>query len=147
MSGGGAPRALSSDVPIKGIDFEEGDVMQRMAGKTLAAATAFVALANPALADEKTKQDAFATASVIDAGGLDELRGREGGQHVLVATDQELTASVIGGSITAHEVTTGNVTLGERALDGFGGIGVFNVVTGNNNSVQAAIGVTFNLLE
>jgi hypothetical protein len=75
------------------------------------------------------------------------VRGREGGQNIIVATDQELTASVIGGSITADQVTTGGVTFGEHALDGFGGIGVFNVVTGNNNSVQAAIGVTFNLLE
>src|SRR5262245_13755436 len=95
-----------------------------MAGRTLTIATAAMALANSALADEQIKRDAFAAVSVVDTGGLDELRGREGGQHVTVATDQELTASVIGGSITAHEVTTGSVTLGERALDGFGGIGV-----------------------
>ncbi|MGF1629290.1 MAG: hypothetical protein ACFCUT_07450 [Kiloniellaceae bacterium] len=123
--------------------------MQAMAGRTLTIATALVALtmANSALADEQTELDAFAAVSVIDAAGLDGLRGREGGLNVTVATDQELTSTVIGGSITAHQVTTGGVTFGERALDGFGGIGVFNVVTGNNNSVQAAIGVTFNLLE
>jgi hypothetical protein len=118
-----------------------------MAGRTLVIATVVGALANSALAEEQIKRDAFAAVSVIGAADLDGLRGREGGQQITVATDQELTASVIGGSITAHEVTTGSVTLGERALDGFGGIGVFNVVTGNNNSVQAAIGVTFNLLE
>jgi hypothetical protein len=105
------------------------------------------AFTGPALAEEPATRDAFAAVSVIDAADLDGLRGREGGQHVIVATDQELTASVIGGSITAHEVTTGGVSFGEGALDGFGGIGVFNVVTGNNNSVQAAVGVTFNLLE
>ena len=123
--------------------------MQEMAGRILTIATALVALAmtDSALADELAKRDAFSALSVIDAADLDGLRGREGGQNIIVATDQELTASVIGGSITAHEVTTGGVTFGERALDGFGGIGVFNVVTGNNNSVQAAIGVTFNLLE
>ena len=123
--------------------------MQEMAGRILTIATALVALAvaSSALADEQTKRDAFAAVSVIEAADLDGVRGREGGQNIIVATDQELTASVIGGSITAHEVTTGGVTFGERALDGFGGIGVFNVVTGNNNSVQAAIGVTFNLLE
>src|SRR3546814_4874902 len=97
---------------------------------------AALAVAGPALADEQAKRDAFAAVGIIDAADLDELRGREGGQNVIVATDQELTASVVGGSITAHEVTTGGVTFGERALDGFGGIGVFNVVTGNNNSVQ-----------
>jgi hypothetical protein len=123
--------------------------MQGMARRTLTIATAAVALvvASSALADEQAKRDAFAAVSVIDAADLDGVRGREGGQNVIVATDQELTASVIGGSITANEVTTGGVTFGEGALDGFGGIGVFNVVTGNNNSVQAAIGVTFNLLE
>ena len=123
--------------------------MQGMAEKTLTIVTAVVALAvtGSAVADEQTKPDAFAAVSVIEASDLDGVRGREGGQNIIVATDQELTASVVGGSITAHEVTTGGVTFGESALDGFGGIGVFNVVTGNNNSVQAAIGVTFNLLE
>src|SRR3546814_5702096 len=106
------------------------------------AMTALAALAGSALADEQAKRDAFAAVGIIDAADLDELRGREGGQNVTVATDQDLTATVIGGSITAHEVTTGGVTFGERALHGFGRIGVFNVVTGNNNSVQAAIGVT-----
>src|SRR3546814_12453075 len=96
------------------------------------AMTALAALAGSALADEQAKRDAFAAVGIIDAADLDELRGREGGQNVTVATDQELTATVIGGSITAHEVTTGGVTFGERALDGFGGIGVFNVVTGKN---------------
>ncbi|WP_340120186.1 hypothetical protein [Pelagibius sp. 7325] len=127
--------------------------MQAMAGRILTIATAFMALAavtsatDSALAEEQTAQGAFAAVSIMGAADLDALRGREGGQTVIVATDQELTASVIGGSITADNVTTGGVSFGERALDGFGGIGVFNVVTGNNNSVQAAIGVTFNLLE
>lgn len=121
-------------------------VMRATAGRILVSATALVALtaSGSALADDS---DIFAAASVIDAVDLDGLRGREGGQAITVATDQELTATVIGGSITAHEMTTGSVAFGEGALDGFGGIGVFNVVTGNNNSVQAAIGVTFNLLD
>jgi hypothetical protein len=123
--------------------------MQAMAGRTLTVATTLMALAatNSALADGQTERGLFAAVSVIDAADLDGLRGREGSQNITVATDQELTATVIGGSITAHQVTTGGVTFGEHALNGFGGIGVFNVVTGNNNSVQAAIGVTFNLLE
>jgi hypothetical protein len=114
---------------------------------TIAVALAALAVAQPALADEQVEHDAFAAVSVMDPTDLDEVRGREGSQTVTVATDQELTATVIGGSITADTVTTGGVSFGEAALDGFGGIGVFNVVTGNNNSVQAAIGVTFNLLE
>src|SRR3546814_5023770 len=112
--------------------------MQVMAGRTVIGAAATIAMAlvalaviNVALADELVQRDVFAAESVIDAADLDGLRGREGGQSITVATDQELTASVIGGAITAHEVTTGGVTFGEGALDGFGGIGVFNVVTGN----------------
>src|SRR3546814_8367027 len=153
MPDGGA-QAASSGLPMQTLRLREGRVMQGLAGRTLTISAALamtglaaLAVAGPALADEQTKRDAFAAVGSIDAADLDELRGREGGQNVTVATDQELTATVIGGSITAHEVTTGGVTFGERALDGFGGIGVFNVVTGNNNSVQAAIGVTFNLLE
>src|SRR3546814_3413448 len=90
--------------------------MQGLAGRTLGLATALAALAvaGSALADEQTKRDAFAAVGIIDAADLDELRGREGGQNVTVATDQELTATVIGGSITAHEVTTGGVTFGDR---------------------------------
>lgn len=123
--------------------------MQGMARTSLTIATALAALVvtGSALADDADKQDVFAAIGVADAADLDGLRGREGGKSVTVATDQDLTATVTGGAITAHEVTTGSVAFGEHALDGFGGIGVFNVVTGNNNSVQAAIGVTFNLLE
>jgi len=123
--------------------------MQGMATRILTITTVLAALAaaGAALADELTEQDAFAAVNVIDPVDLDGVRGREGSQTITVATDQELTATVIGGSITADSVTTGGVSFGEGALDGFGGIGVFNVVTGNNNSVQAAIGVTFNLLE
>jgi hypothetical protein len=78
---------------------------------------------------------------------MGELRGREGGLSVTVATDQELTASVVGGAITADNFTTGGVTFGENAFDNFGGVGLVNVVTGNNNAIEAAIGVTFNLLD
>lgn len=113
----------------------------------IAAALVASAVTSAALAEEQPKQDVFAAVSVIDVADLEGLRGREGGQNVTVATDQELSASVVGGSITAHEINTGSIAFGEHAIDGFGGIGVFNVVTGNNNSVQAAIGVTFNLLE
>lgn len=123
--------------------------MQGMAQRILmiAAALTAVTATSSALAEEPQKEDAFAAVGVMDPVDLDGVRGREGSQTITVATEQDLTATVVGGSITADTVTTGNVSFGEGALDGFGGIGVFNVVTGNNNSVQAAIGVTFNLLD
>src|SRR3546814_11197376 len=78
--------------------------MQVMAGRTVIVAAATIAMAlvalaviNVALADELVQRDVFAAESVIDAADLDGLRGREGGQSITVATDQELTASVIGG--------------------------------------------------
>src|SRR3546814_8649159 len=110
MPDGGAPQASSSGLPMKTLRLREGRVMQGMAGRTLTivtalAATTLVALAvtTSALADEQTKRDAFAAVGIIDAADLDGLRGREGGQNVIVATDQELTASVVGGSITAQD--------------------------------------------
>lgn len=122
--------------------------MQGTAERMLASAAVLaLATAGSALAEEPVAQDAFAAVTIMEAADLEDVRGREGSQSIIVATDQDLTATVIGGSITAGTVNTGGVSFGEGALDGFGGIGVFNVVTGNNNSVQAAIGVTFNLLE
>lgn len=90
---------------------------------------------------------AFSDAGVVDLQQLNDLRGREGGMSVTVATDQDLNAAVVGGAITADNFTTGGVSFGENAFDNFGGVGLVNVVTGNNNAVEAAIGVTFNLLD
>ncbi len=106
-------------------------------------------LASPmaAAAEFNAQEDAFGDAGVVDLQDLGDLRGREGGMSVTVATDQELNAAVVGGAITADNFTTGGVSFGENAFDNFGGVGLVNVVTGNNNAVEAAIGVTFNLLD
>ena len=42
-------------------------------------------------------------------------------------------------------MTSGNASFAEGALGEFSGVGLFNVVTGNNNAVNNAIGVTINL--
>ncbi len=91
--------------------------------------------------------NAFGDVGVVDAAQMGELRGREGGTSITVATDQDLNASVVGGAITADTFATGGVSFGDNAFDNFGGVGLVNVVTGNNNAVEAAIGVTFNLLD
>ena len=93
------------------------------------------------------EENAFGEAGVVNLEQLSDLRGREGGMSVTVATDQDLNAAVVGGAITADNFTTGGVSFGENAFDNFGGVGLVNVVTGNNNAVEAAIGVTFNLLD
>lgn len=89
----------------------------------------------------------FGDLGVVDSQEMGELRGREGGTSITVATDQDLNASVVGGAITADTFATGGVNFGDNAFDNFGGVGLVNVVTGNNNAVEAAIGVTFNLLD
>src|SRR3546814_10997062 len=98
MPDGGA-HASSSGLPMQTLRLREGRVMQGLAGRTLGLATALAALvvAGSALADEQTKRAAFAAVGIIDAADPDELRGSQGGPHVTVATEQELTATVHGG--------------------------------------------------
>lgn len=76
---------------------------------------------------------------------LDALRGMNGDTRIRVETNQELNATVTGSSFTAGTINGGSVTFAEHALDNFSGIGLFNIVTGNNNAVDSAVGVTFNL--
>ncbi len=101
-------------------------------------------LAGHGLADEKIGGDDFAALSVIDVEVLDELRGREGDQATVMMNLQDLEATVHGSLIDANSIVSGAVTIREQALD-FHGVGLFNIVTGSNNAVNGAIGVTFNL--
>lgn len=120
-----------------GSESYAGDILndQQMAG----------AFESPGLTAGGT--NAFGDLGVVDSQEMGELRGREGGTSITVATDQDLNASVVGGAITADTFATGGVNFGDNAFDNFGGVGLVNVVTGNNNAVEAAIGVTFNLLD
>lgn len=97
----------------------------------------------PSLAEQPG--DAFTTLDVIQANDLDTFRGREGHSSVSVQNNQDLEASISGSSFSADTITSGSVNIAERALDNFSGIGMFNIVTGNNNAVDAAVGVNFNL--
>ncbi|RRQ20533.1 hypothetical protein [Thiohalobacter thiocyanaticus] len=89
--------------------------------------------------------DRFEELAPVDSAGLDALRGRAGDSHISLTSQQDLKATVNGSLIEAGTMTSGSVTIAERALDNFGGIGLFNIVTGSNNAVDAAIGVNFNL--
>jgi hypothetical protein len=89
--------------------------------------------------------NAFLHASVAEATELDSLRGMSGETRIWVETNQQLNATVSGSSFSAGTINSGSVTFAENALENFSGIGLFNVVTGNNNAVESAIGVTFNL--
>ncbi|MGA7799869.1 MAG: hypothetical protein WCC36_03580, partial [Gammaproteobacteria bacterium] len=89
--------------------------------------------------------DMFATAATVDGSELAQFRGREGHTTITVESNQDLAATINGSSFQAGTINSGSVTIGPNALDHFGGVGLFNIVTGNNNAVDAAIGVTFNL--
>ncbi len=104
-----------------------------------------ILFAGIALADEQIVGDDFARLRVIEPEDLDNLRGREGDQRTTLMNLQDLEATAYSNLINANSVTSGAVTIQEHALDNFHGVGLFNFVTGNNNAVDAAIGITFNL--
>jgi hypothetical protein len=91
------------------------------------------------------EEDRFPHSNIADATELDSLRGMNGDTRIRVETNQQLNATVSGSSFSAGTINSGSVTFAENALENFSGIGLFNVVTGNNNAVDSAIGVTFNL--
>lgn len=90
-------------------------------------------------------QDEFSGLPVTETPELDNLRGQAGNTQITVQSNQELNASVTGSSFNVGTLNSGAVSIGEHALDNFSGVGLFNIVTGNNNAVNAGIGITFNL--
>ena len=90
-------------------------------------------------------QDGFAGVSVSQTEELDALRGQAGNTRITVQSNQDLNASVTGSTFNVGTLNSGDVSIGEHALDNFSGVGLFNIVTGNNNAVNAGIGITFNL--
>ena len=89
--------------------------------------------------------DEFSGLQVSEMPELDTLRGQAGDTQITVQSNQELNASVTGSSFNVGTLNSGAVSIGEHAMDNFSGVGLFNIVTGNNNAVNAGIGITFNL--
>lgn len=100
---------------------------------------------NDVLAQDQLAQDEFAGLTVSEAQELDTLRGQNGHTQIVVQSNQELNATVTGSTFNVGTINGGAVTIADHALDNFSGVGVFNIVTGNNNAVDAAVGITFNL--
>jgi hypothetical protein len=74
----------------------------------------------------------------------EEMAAISGGAEVDVAvlSRQQLTGSTSGNTINAGVLTSGQVTFGPNALNGFNGIGNFVINTGANNTLQGAINVS-----
>jgi len=82
---------------------------------------------------------------IVDSASLEALRGRAGDTSITLESNQDLRSTVNGSLIQAGSMVSGAVTIEERAMDNFSGVGLFNIVTGSNNAVDAAIGINFNL--
>lgn len=111
----------------------------------LRALAIFVALGPAAASVHAEDGAAFAGLAVSDTLELDSLRGQSGNTSITVQSNQDLSASVTGSTFNVGTLNSGAVNLDAQALENFSGVGLFNIVTGNNNAVNAAIGITFNL--
>lgn len=77
-------------------------------------------------------------------GDLGEVRGGQSTSSTVTGafSNTALTAVNAGNSIVAGTVTSGGVTLGAKAFNGFDGLGNFVINTGNNNNLQGSLTVT-----
>ena len=109
-----------------------------------AAATSIVTFGATVWADE-TNNAGFQGSTTIFGDGLEDLRGGDADTTISIQNTQNLTASVEQVTISADSILTGAVDIGDHAFDNFSGVGMFNMVTGNNNAVNSAVEVTFTL--
>ena len=74
----------------------------------------------------------------------DDLATLSGGANPsgVAITKQTLTAVNSGNSLSADNITTGDISVGAGAFNGFNGVGNFVFNTGNNNNVQGSLSVT-----
>lgn len=109
-------------------------------GAVLAGALAF---ANTAAADDlpsaqNLPDDGMTELSLED---MDALAGGTGVDVVLI-TDQTLTATNTGNTVTGDVVGSGQVNLGSGAFSGYSGLGNFVINTGHNNNLQSSMSVS-----
>lgn len=109
-------------------------------GAVLAGALAF---ANTAAADELPSaqdlpDDGMTELSLED---MDALAGGTGVDIVMI-TDQTLTATNTGNTVTGDVVGSGQVNLGSGAFSGYSGLGNFVINTGHNNNLQSTMSVS-----
>jgi hypothetical protein len=72
----------------------------------------------------------------------DDLAGMSGGANTAVALTNQSLSAVNSGTVSADQLSTGNVTLQSNAFSGFNGVGNFVINTGNNNNLQGSLSVT-----
>lgn len=109
-------------------------------GAALAGGLAFATIAS---ADELpsapvSPDDGISALSLED---MDALAGGTG-VDIITITDQTLTATNTGNTVTGDVVGSGQVTLGSGAFSGYSGLGNFVINTGHNNNLQSSMSVS-----
>jgi hypothetical protein len=109
-------------------------------GAVLAGALAF---ANTAAADELHSAQSLPDEGMTELSleDMDALAGGTGVDVVLI-TDQTLTATNTGNTVTGDVVGSGQVNLGSGAFSGYSGLGNFVINTGHNNNLQSSMSVS-----
>ncbi len=117
-------------------------------GRALMAACGLAVANSQSLAAEPATtvpgSDPFAAFEVVPSQDLATQRGRAG-DLTIVSSNQEFKSTVIGSTINAGAVNSGNATIGENAFAGFSGMAVNVLNTGNNNAFSTGVNYTVNL--
>jgi len=107
----------------------------------LSLAAILLCAAWPAHASERDDNIQAAEVELLSAGEMDVLAGGTG-VEVEVVTDQVLTATNSGNTVTGDVIGSGEITLGSDAFSGYSGIGNFVINTGHNNNLQSSVNVS-----
>lgn len=116
----------------------------------LLAAYAGCAFAEPLV--EQTAADGFASLTILESQELEQFRGRAADANITnnvnvsVSGTQNLDANVRVDGFNVDTVQTGAVSFDANAINNFHGVGLFNIVTGNNNGVTVGLNITINLM-
>ena len=95
-------------------------------------------------ADELNDQN-FQDLSIVENDDLDSMRGGDFDINTTVESNQTLNATVTGGNINAGSISNGHISFQDEAFNNFGGIGLVVGNTGNNNAINASLGVAIHL--
>jgi hypothetical protein len=113
---------------------------QKIISATIAA-FALLVFAQAHATDAQNTISKPALPQALSASDLADLSGGASPTGVAI-TKQTLTAVNSGNSLNAGSITTGDVSIGAGAFNGFNGVGNFVFNTGNNNNVQGSLSVT-----
>jgi hypothetical protein len=110
----------------------------------LSAVFLFSQVASPCFADNLGDQN-FEDLNIVESDDLESMRGGDFDINTTVESNQTLNATVTGGNINAGSISNGHISFQDEAFNNFGGIGLVVGNTGNNNAINASLGVAIHL--